>query len=49
MRWKVALYSALLGVAATIGGAVTTWYLLRRTEIAAFDQRLAMDAHEFFR
>ena len=49
LRWKVALYSALLGVAATICGAATTWFLLRRTEIAAFDQRLTMDAHEFFR
>ena len=49
LRWKVALYSALLGVAATICGAGTTWYLLRRTEIAAFDRRLTMDAHEFFR
>ena len=49
LRWKVALYSALLAVAATIGGAVTTWYVLRYAEIAAFDRRLTMDAHEFFR
>ena len=49
LRWKVALYSALLGVAATIGGAVTTWYVLRYAEIAAFDRRLTTDAHEFFR
>jgi signal transduction histidine kinase len=49
LRWKVALYSALLGVAATIGGAITTWYVLRYAEIAAFDQRLTTDAHEFFR
>ena len=49
LRWKVALYSALLAVAATIGGAVTTWYVLRYAEIAAFDRRLTTDAHEFFR
>ena len=49
LRWKVALYSALLGVAATIGGAVTTWFVLRYAEIAAFDRRLTTDAHEFFR
>jgi signal transduction histidine kinase len=49
LRWKVALYSALLGVAATIGGAVTTWCLLRYAEITAFDRRLTTDAHEFFR
>lgn len=49
LRWKVALYSALLAVAATIGGAVTTWFVLRYAEIAAFDRRLTMDAQEFFR
>ena len=49
LRWKVALYSALLAVAATIGGAATTWTLLRYAEIAAFDRRLTTDAHEFFR
>jgi signal transduction histidine kinase len=49
LRWKVALYSALLGVAATVGGAVTTWYVLRYAEIAAFDRRLTTDAQEFFR
>ena len=49
LRWKVALYSALLAIAATIGGAVTTWYVLRYHEIAAFDQRLTTDASEFFR
>ena len=49
LRWKVALYSALLAVAATVGGAVTTWCVLRYAEIAAFDRRLTTDAHEFFR
>src|SRR5215475_10229397 len=49
LRWKVALYSALLAVAATIGGAVTTWFVMRHAEIAAFDRRLTTDAQEFFR
>lgn len=49
LRWKVALYSALLAVAATIGGAATTWTVMRYQEIAAFDLRLTMDADELFR
>jgi Signal transduction histidine kinase len=49
LRWKVALYSAWLAVAATLGGAVTTWFVLRHAEIAAFDRRLTTDAQEFFR
>ncbi len=49
LRWKLALYSALLALAATIGGAVTTWTVMRYQEIAAFDRRLTMDAHELFR
>ena len=49
LRWKVALYSALLAVAATLGGATTTWFMLRQAEIAAFDRRLTTDAQEFFR
>src|SRR5450432_1052382 len=49
LRWKVALYSALLAVTATLGGAITTWYVMRYAEIAAFDRRLTTDAHEFFR
>jgi signal transduction histidine kinase len=49
LRWKIALYSASLAVAATIGGATTTWFILRRAEIAAFDRRLTTDAQEFFR
>jgi signal transduction histidine kinase len=49
LRWKVAIYSALLAVAATIGGAVTTWFVLRDAEVAAFDRRLTTDAQEFFR
>jgi signal transduction histidine kinase len=49
LRWKVALYSALLAVAATLGGATTTWFVMRHAEIAAFDQRLTTDAEEFFR
>jgi signal transduction histidine kinase len=49
LRWKIALYSALLAVAATLGGAMTTWFLMRYAEIAAFDRRLTTDAQEFFR
>jgi len=49
LRWKVALYSAWLAVAATVGGAVTTWFVLHYAEIAAFDRRLTIDAQEFFR
>jgi signal transduction histidine kinase len=49
LRWKVALYSAWLAAAATVGGAVTTWFILHDAEIAAFDRRLTIDAQEFFR
>ena len=49
LRWKVALYSASLAVTATVGGAMTTWFVLRHAEIAAFDRRLTTDAQEFFR
>jgi len=49
LRWKVATYSASLAVAATVGGAITTWFVMRHAEIAAFDQRLTTDAQEFFR
>mgnify|MGYP003694236785 CR=1 FL=1 len=44
LRWKVALYSASLAVAATLGGAITTWFVMRHAEIAAFDRRLTTDA-----
>ena len=49
LRWKLALYAALLALAATIAGAATTWTVMRHEEIAAFDRRLSMDAHELFR
>ncbi|HTL78501.1 MAG TPA: HAMP domain-containing protein, partial [Candidatus Babeliales bacterium] len=49
LRWKIALYSASLAVAATLAGATTTWFIMRRAEIAAFDRRLTTDAQEFFR
>ena len=49
LRWKVALYSASLAVAATLAGATTTWFVMRHAEIAAFDRRLTTDAQEFFR
>jgi signal transduction histidine kinase len=49
LRWKIALYSGSLAVAATLGGAITTWFVLRQAEIAAFERRLTTDAQEFFR
>jgi len=49
LRWKIALYSASLAVAATLAGATTTWFIMRHAEIAAFDRRLTTDAQEFFR
>jgi signal transduction histidine kinase len=49
LRWKIALYSASLAVVATLGGAVTTWFVMHHAEIAAFDRRLTTDAQEFFR
>jgi signal transduction histidine kinase len=49
LRWKIAFYSAWLAVAATLGGAITTWFVMRHAEIAAFDRRLTTDAEEFFR
>jgi signal transduction histidine kinase len=49
LRWKVALYSALLAIVATLAGGMTTWAVMRYEEIAAFDHRLQMDAQEFFR
>ena len=49
LRWKIALYAASFGIVATIAGAITTWTLMRRSEIAAFDRRLALDAQELFR
>jgi len=49
LRWKIAHYSAGLAVAATLGGAMTTWFVMRHAEIAAFDRRLTTDAKEFFR
>ena len=49
LRWKIALYAAGFGIVATIAGAVSTWTLMRRSEIAAFDRRLTLDAQELFR
>ena len=49
LRWKVALYSGSFAVAATLAGATTTWFIMRHSEIAAFDRRLTTDAQEFFR
>jgi signal transduction histidine kinase len=47
LRWKLALYAAVLAVIATIAGALTTWLVLHYSEIAALDRRLAASAHEF--
>jgi signal transduction histidine kinase len=49
LRWKLAFYAAALAVVATLAGAATTWTVMRYREIAAFDQRLALDAKELFR
>ncbi|MEP6685725.1 MAG: ATP-binding protein [Verrucomicrobiota bacterium] len=49
LRWKLAFYAASLAVIATIAGAATTWAVMRYSEIAAFDRRLALDAQELFR
>ncbi len=49
LRWKLALYAAGLALIATIAGGGTTWSVMRYKEIEAFDQRLALDAQEFFR
>ena len=35
LRWKVALYAALLAVTATLAGSVTTWTVMRHEEIGA--------------
>ena len=49
LRWKIAVYAAGFGIVATIAGAATTWTIMRYSEIAAFDRRLALDAQELFR
>jgi signal transduction histidine kinase len=49
LRWKVALYAAVLGVVATLAGAATTWTIMHYKELAVFDARLASDAQELFR
>jgi hypothetical protein len=38
LRWKIALYSASLAVAAILAGVTTTWFIMREAEIAAFDR-----------
>jgi two-component system heavy metal sensor histidine kinase CusS len=49
LRWKIALYAAGFGIVATIAGAATTWTIMRFSEVATFDYRLALDAQELFR
>ena len=49
LRWKLAFYAAALAVVATLAGAATTWSVMRYSEIAAFDRRLATQADELFR
>jgi len=48
LRWKLALSAAALAVVATLAGAMTTWTLMRFSEIAALDRTLQRDAQEFF-
>jgi signal transduction histidine kinase len=49
LRWKLALYAAALAVIATLAGALTTWTLMRFSEVAALDRALQRDAQEFFK
>lgn len=49
LRWKIAIYAATLGVIATIAGAGTTWIVMRVSEVAVLDHKLAADAREFLR
>lgn len=49
LRWKIAIYAALLGIVATIAGACTTWTIMHYWELSAFDRRLTLDARELFR
>jgi two-component system, OmpR family, heavy metal sensor histidine kinase CusS len=49
LRWKIALYAASFGIAATFAGAATTWLLMRRSEVRTFDQRLTVDGNELIR
>ena len=37
------------GANCAASGAMTTWFVMRHAEIAAFDRRLTTDAQEFFR
>jgi signal transduction histidine kinase len=49
LRWKIALYAAVLGVVATIAGACTTWTIMHYWELRAFDRHLTREAQELFR
>jgi signal transduction histidine kinase len=49
LRWKLACYAAALAVLATLAGAFTTWSVMRFSEIAALDRKVAADAQQFFR
>lgn len=49
LRWKIAFYSAVMAVVATLAGAGTTWCVMRSNELHVFDARLALDVQEFFR
>ena len=48
LRWKLALYAAALAVVATLAGAMTTWIVMRFSEVAAVDRQLKKDAQQFF-
>lgn len=49
LRWKVACYSALFALCATLAGALTTSVIMRYSELADFDRRLSIGTQEFFR
>ncbi|MBA2585430.1 MAG: HAMP domain-containing protein [Chthoniobacterales bacterium] len=48
LRWKTALYAAVLGVVATIAGASTTWFVMRYSEVRALDRKMVADAAHIF-
>ncbi|HEY2615139.1 MAG TPA: ATP-binding protein [Chthoniobacterales bacterium] len=48
LRWKLALYAAALAVTATLAGAITTWLVMRFSEIAALDRKMVNEARSLF-
>lgn len=49
LRWKIAFYSAVMAVVATLAGAGTTWCVMHYNELRVFDERVARDVQELFR